>query len=139
MRKLLTTTMTIAALTMLAAHQPVLADGACERAAETFKLTIKVIRNRPTEVTHRGQSAEDLYVCPGDQIEWKLIDPASAAAFYVDFAGGAPFAGATRRNANNGKILVTIAGDGLRPGASFKYDIGIDGGGVWDPRLIIDE
>ena len=138
MRRLLTITTMIAATALLCSPAPALADGACERGAETFKLKIKVRDNKPVEVTHRGSNAETLAVCPGDQIEWKLINPASAPSFFVNFASSAPFRGESRRNASNGKILVTIS-DGLSAGASFKYDIGIDGGGVWDPVIIIDE
>ena len=118
---------------------PANADGACDREPMSFDLKIKVLDNRPVEVTLRGQNAEDLHVCVGDEVEWKLINPANAGDFFVSFAGAAPFGGEKRRNSNNGKIVVTIGGSDAAPGASFKYDIGIDGGGVWDPRIIIDD
>jgi hypothetical protein len=138
MRRLLTITITIAASALLSLPAPVLAAG-CEREPEMFKLKIKVRDNKPIEVTHRGQNAEDLVVCPNDQVEWMLINPASAESFFVNFASGAPFGGGAQKSSNNGKIVVTIGGSAAQPGAVFKYDIGVTGGGVWDPRIIIDE
>jgi len=130
----------LAAVFCLAAiSSPALADGNCDRDPMTFKLKVKVRENKPVGVTHRGQDAEDLRVCVGDSVEWKLINPASAGDFFVDFPGGAPFAGGTMQNARNGKVLVTIGAPDVTPGASYKYDIGITDGGVWDPRIIIEE
>ena len=129
----------IVAAAFLYSAAPASADGACDRDPATFKLKIKVRENRPVEVTHRGENAEDLRVCVGDSVEWKLINPASADDFFVEFSSGAPFPGPALQNASNGKVLVTIGGSAAMPGASFKYDIGITGGGVWDPRIIIDE
>ena len=138
MRRVMTIAITMVALALPVFSEPASAAG-CERGPELFKLKIKVRDNKPVEVTHRGQDAEDLVVCPGDQIEWKLINPASAESFFVDFVDGAPFGGDVLKNSNNGKILVTIGGGDVEPGAVFKYDIGVANGGVWDPRIIIDD
>ena len=104
------------------------------------KLIVIVNERRPTKVVHAGAggaNADDLTVCIGDNIEWKVVGPDKA--FYVDFLGGAPFDGDAKKNSNaNGKILVTVGGP-AEPGMSYKYDIGIVDGGVWDPRIIIAE
>jgi len=139
MSKLFPLTLLVAATCLLALSGPALADGNCDREPMTFKLKIKVRDDKPIGVTYRGGDAEELLVCLNDQIEWKLIDPASAAEFFIDFKSGAPFGGDPNRRAMNGKVLVTIGGPDVTPGTSYKYDIGIVDGGVWDPRIIISE
>jgi hypothetical protein len=139
MRRLKTITTIIAAAGLLGLAAPALADGPCDRGPMTFKLKVKVQQNKPVGVTYRGSDAENLRVCPNDMVEWKLINPASAGELFIDFKNSAPFSGNKMRRANNGKVLVTISGPDVRPGASFKYDIGITNGGVWDPRIIIEE
>lgn len=139
MNRRLSLTLLAAATGLMAVSSPALADGNCDRDPMTFKLKIKVRQNTPIEVTHRGRDAEELRVCPNDQIEWKLINPASASELFIDFKSAAPFDGDKLRKARNGKVLVTIGGPDVRAGMSFKYDIGITDGGVWDPRIIIEE
>jgi hypothetical protein len=114
-----------------------LAQGVCDGEFNSHKLMIHVSDNRPTRVTQAGQSADDLYVCIGDKIEWQLVG--SAKQFYVDFLNGAPFDGAGKKNSNNnGKISVVVGGS-AQPGMAYKYDIGIADGGVLDPRIIVSE
>lgn len=104
----------------------------CDRAAKTFKLKIKVKNNKPTKVT-KGfwTNADTVNVCRGDTIEWKL----RGKKFYIDFPGKTPF-GANKKE-NNNKITWTVSADAAR-GDSYKYDIGIVGGGVLDPIIIVD-
>ncbi len=111
------------------------AQGSCEGGPSSHKIMIHVSDNRPTRVTQHGQSADDVYVCIGDQIEWQLVG--SAKQFYVDFVDGVPFDGAGKKNSNNnGKISVVVGGS-AQPGMAYKYDIGLVDGGVLDPRIIV--
>lgn len=105
----------------------------CERAAKTFKLKIKVQNDKPTKVTKGfwGKDAEKLHVCRGDTIEWKL----RGKKFYIDFPRTTPF-GTNKKEADN-KISWTVSAEAAR-GDSYKYDIGIVGGGVLDPIIIVD-
>ena len=105
----------------------------CERAAKTFKLKIKVKNDKPTKVTKGifGKNADTLNVCRGDTVQWKL----NGKKFYIDFPRTTPFG--TNKKENNNKITWTISADAAR-GDSYKYDIGIVGGGVLDPIIIVD-
>ncbi len=105
----------------------------CERSAKTFKLKIKVRDDKPTKVTRGllGRNADTVNVCRGDTIEWKL----NGKKFYIDFPRTTPFA--TNRKENDNKITWTVSADAAR-GDSYKYDIGIVGGGVLDPIIIVD-
>ncbi len=105
----------------------------CDRSAKTFKLKIKANNNKPTKVTKGifGKKADTLNVCRGDTIEWKL----SGKKFYINFPRSTPFE--SNKKENNNKISWTISDDAVR-GDSYKYDIGIVGGGVLDPIIIVD-
>ncbi len=120
---------------VLASYGEVQAQGQdpCARAAKTFKLKIKVKNNKPTKVTKGvfGKNAGTLNVCRGDTIEWKL----NGKKFYIDFPRTTPFD--TNKKENNNKISWTIRADATR-GDSYKYDIGIVGGGLLDPIIIVD-
>ena len=116
---------------------PVLADNDCRRDPQTFTLKIKLKQNKPVAVTHKGKDAEIFHVCMGDTIEWK-ISGWGRKDFYVEFERQVPTNGPAKKPANNGKILVTIAGGDARPGGDYKYLIGVVGGGEWDPRVIVD-
>lgn len=109
-------------------------DSVCDRSAETFKLKIKVKNNKPTKVVKGifGSNADTLNVCRGDTIEWKL----NSKKFFIEFPGKTPF-DEKKKNSNNGKVITTVSSDAER-GVSYKYDIGIEGGGVLDPIIIID-
>lgn len=107
----------------------------CDRAEKTFKLKIKVKNNKPTKVTTgfwRKKNADTLNVCRGDTVEWNL----SGNKFYIDFPRTTPF-GTNKKNSENNKIAWTVSADAAR-GDSYKYDIGIVGGGVLDPIIIVD-
>ncbi len=106
----------------------------CERSAKTFKLKIKVRDDKPTKVTRGllGRNADTLNVCRGDTIEWKL----SGKKFYIDFPRTTPFS-ANKKNSENNKVSWTVSADAAR-GDSYKYDVGIVGGGVLDPIIIVD-
>ena len=113
-----------------------LAQDDCGGESSSYKLMVHVSNNKPTRVTHKGQDADDFYVCNGDEVEWQLVG--SAKQYWVDFIDGAPFGGASRRDSdNNGKIQVIIDGDAGPEG--YKYDIGLADGGLLDPRIIIGE
>lgn len=110
------------------------AQGACGEESSSYKLMIHVSENKPTRVTHNGQDADDFYVCNGDEVEWQLVG--SDKQYWVNFLDGAPFSGDQRKNSNNnGKVSVVIDGSAQ----SYKYDIGIEGGGVLDPKIIIGD
>ena len=105
----------------------------CDRAAKTFKLKIKENNDKPTKVTKGffGRNADTLNVCRGDTIEWKL----NGKKFYIDFPRSTPFG--TNKKENSDRISWTISDAAVR-GESYKYDIGIVGGGVLDPIIIVD-
>lgn len=109
-------------------------DSACDRGPETFKLKIKVKNDTPTKVVKGffGQNADTLNVCRGDTIEWKF----NSKKFFIEFPGKTPF-DEKKKNSKNGKVTTTVRSDAER-GVSYKYDIGIDGGGVLDPIIIVD-
>lgn len=130
-------TATILSLGLFMAGQAPLADGHCTRSAQTFKLMIKLSNNKPVEVTHKGQDAENFHVCMGDSIEWKIAGP-GRKDFYINFEDRVPTSGPAEKSSNNGKILVTIDGGEAEAGSSYKYLIGVVGGGEWDPRVIVD-
>lgn len=110
-------------------------DSACDRGPETFKLKIKVKSDTPTKVVKGfwGQNANTVNVCRGDTIEWKLSDK----SFFIEFPGKTPF-DENKKNSKNGKVTTTVSAD-AEGGVSYKYDVGIDGGGVLDPIIIVDD
>ncbi|MBT8090331.1 MAG: hypothetical protein KJO01_09000 [Gammaproteobacteria bacterium] len=110
-------------------------ETACDRDPETFKLKIKVKNDTPTKVVKGffGSNADTLNVCRGDTIEWKF----NKKKFFIEFPGKTPF-DEKKKSSKNGKVTTTVRSDAER-GVSYKYDIGIDGGGVLDPRIIVDE
>ncbi len=113
---------------------PPVSAGVCGDESTTYKLVIRVVQDRPAEVLHHGQNADELHVCPGDGIEWKL--QGSEKSFYLDFLAGAPFSGDNRPNSHSGKILVSI--DNASSGDIFDYNIGLIDGEEMDPRIIVD-
>ncbi len=128
---------TIVAGLMLAATS---AANACDGQTELFKLKISVNSDEtPFKVTHKGEDAEDLTVCVGDEIEWKLVG--QAKKFFVNFGDRAPFPadpdGKHKKNSSNDKITVTVTGPASDD--PYKYDIGIVGGGLWDPRIVVED
>jgi hypothetical protein len=136
----ITTTIFVSGLFFVAAFMidgQSFAQDSCGNGAKSLKLMIHVSDNKPTRVTQGGQDADDVYACIGDEIEWQLVGPAKK--FFVDFINDAPFDGAVKKiSNNNGKITVVIGGS-AQPGMAYKYDIGIDGGGVLDPRIIVGD
>ena len=109
-------------------------DSACDRSPETFKLKIKVKNDTPTEVVKGlfGWNADTLNVCRGDTVEWKLNNK----KFFIEFPGKTPF-DEKKKDSKNGKVTTTVRSDAER-GVSYKYDIGIEGGGILDPIIIIE-
>ena len=109
-------------------------DSVCDRSAETFKLKIKVKNDTPTAVVKGflGWNADTVNVCRGDTIEWKF----NAKKFFIEFPGKTPF-DEKKKNSKNGKVTTTVSSDAER-GVSYKYDVGIEGGGVLDPIIIVD-
>lgn len=106
----------------------------CDRDPETIKVKIKEKNNTPTKVTKGlfGSDADSINACRGDTIQWKL----SGKKFFIKFPNESPFRN-KEKTSSNGKLEITI-GSEAKDGASYKYDIGIDGGGVLDPIIIID-
>lgn len=106
----------------------------CDRSAKTIKLKIKEKNNKPIKVTKGlfGKNADTINACRGDTIEWKL----SGKKFFVEFPTESPI-DKKKENSNNGKLRITIGAE-AKAGARYKYDVGIDGGGILDPIIIID-
>lgn len=135
--RIIKATVLLAGLGLLASP-PVQADGHCEREAKKFTLLIEVMRGQPVGVTHNGRDAENFKVCLGDSIQWQLKERGDTK-FYVKFEQGkVPTTGAAMKPSGGGNILVRIAGGQAKRGSSYKYTIGVDGGGEWDPRVIVD-
>ena len=84
---------------------------------------------------YKGGSAEEVHVCIGDTIHWVLIG--SDRKYFVDFGAGAPFEGAKRLGSNGTNIKVTVGGP-ASPGSSYKYDVEFEGGGILDPRIVVN-
>ena len=57
----------------------------------------------------------------------------SDRTFFVDFFGGAPFAGDSRRERNTQLTVTISAGPG-----DYAYDVGLDGDPGMDPVIIVD-
>ena len=126
----------MAALLLVFGPTAAVADNHCEEGRnQTHKLKIRVVDDEPVEISQGGRDAQDLHVCLGDSIEWTL--QGEAREFYLEFPEGAPFPGGQYMPARNHKIEVTV--ESGEPGQAFKYNIGIVGGKVWDPRIIIDD
>ncbi len=126
----------VAAIAATAITQNAYAQSSCEGERQSFKLIVRVVSNNPVEVMNSGLNANNLHVCIGDEIEWQLVG--AAKQFYVNFVAGVPFDGAGKTNSNNNGKITIVVGGSAEPGESYKYDIGIVGGGVLDPRIIID-
>ena len=84
------------------------------------------------ELSYRGGSAENVYVCQGDNVQWVLTG--SDRSFFVDFFSGAPFAGASKRGSSGGAVSVTIGDDT----GSHDYGVEFEGGEPMDPRIIVE-
>ena len=112
-----------------------MAQRSCADGPMQHKVRIRVVQDRPVEVLLKGMNADDLHVCLGDTVEFKL--QGSEKKFYLRFADGSPFSSGDNPQSSNGKIEMTV--DTGSPGDAFKYDIGIEGGEVWDPRIVIDD
>jgi plastocyanin len=110
------------------------AQDACTGPAETHTLMVNQTNNVPTGVTLGNEPADDLYVCPGDTVAWIL----QGLGFTINFPGATPFNANSHRPVDAGRVTAVVRSD-VAPGESFKYDISIDGGGVLDPRIIIQE
>jgi len=113
---------------------PPVSAGTCGEESTSYKLIIRIVQDRPVEVLHRGKNADELHVCPGDNIEWKL--QGSEKQFYLEFLADAPFSGDSRPNSHSGKISVSI--DNASSGDIFDYNIGLIDGFEMDPRIIVD-
>jgi len=106
----------------------------CSGEPQSYKLKIRVVQDRPVEVLHKGENADDFHVCPGDDIEWKL--QGSAKKFYLNFIDGAPFTGDSEQHSKNGKISVTV--DGANGGEVLPYDLALFVGAPIDARIIVE-
>ena len=113
----------------------VAAAGDCDRPATTFDLKIKVKNKKPTEVEIDNKDAETLVVCVNDTIVWKVSGNADES-FFIEFREDSPLSGDKKKNHENGKVEATVIGPARAD--PYKYDIGVDGGEVWDPRIIVE-
>ena len=84
------------------------------------------------ELSYRGGSAENVYVCRGDTLRWVLTGP--DRSYFVDFFNGAPFDGDTKVGSSDGVVAVTIGDDT----GSYDYGVEFDGGEPMDPRIIVE-
>jgi len=107
-------------------------DDPCGRNAQTFNLKIKIKDNTPTEVMKGDKNADELHVCRGDTIEWKLQNK----RFFLTFADRTPL-DSKAKISTNGKITAVVS-DSAEREVSYKYGIGIGGGGTLDPMIIVD-
>ena len=107
-------------------------DDPCDRDAQTFDLKIKIKNNTPTEVMKGDKNANELHVCRGDTIEWKLRNK----SFFITFPDRTPLDSKAKISTNN-KITVVVS-DSAEREVSFKYGIGIGGGGTLDPIIVVD-
>ena len=105
----------------------------CDGRTKTHTLMINETNKVPMGVTLGNAPADDLYVCPGDTVAWIL----QGLGFEIDFPGGTPFNGNVHR-ATAGRVAMVVRSDVAR-GAAFKYNISIDGGGLLDPRIIVQD
>jgi hypothetical protein len=87
------------------------------------------------ELRYNGGSAAEVHVCIGDQIKWVLNGP--NRKYFVDFFADAPFAGTKRLGSNGNVVTVTVGGPAER-GSGYDYDVEFDGGGVLDPRIVVN-
>ncbi len=107
----------------------------CDGRAQTHTLMINETNNVPTGVSLGNAPADDLYVCPGDTVAWIL----QGRGFAISFLDGTPFGGTEHRaGPGAGRVSAVVRLDVAR-GAAFKYEISIDGGGVLDPRIIVQD
>ncbi|MFQ6004137.1 MAG: hypothetical protein ACE5OQ_01425 [Woeseia sp.] len=104
----------------------------CIRDAEAFYIKIKIKNDMPTEVLRGNKNADDLHVCRGDTIEWKL----QTKKFFINFRDRTPF-DSHEKISRNGKVT-TVVSETAERGVAYKYDISIDGGGTLDPTIIVD-
>jgi plastocyanin len=109
------------------------AQDACAGPAETHTMMINQTNHVPNGVSLGNEPAVDLYVCPGDTVAWIL----QGLGFTIDFPGATPFNANSHRPVSAGRVTAVVRSDA--PPGAFKYDISIDGGGVLDPRIIVQE
>jgi len=127
----------IAATTLIAAalilgSTTSFSQDACDRGGN-HTIQVQAGEDGRPVLSYRGGSAESVYVCRGDQVQWVLTD--SDRSFFVDFFDNAPFSGAARRGSSGGTVSVTI-GDTV---GSYDYGVGFAGGAPMDPRIIVDD
>jgi hypothetical protein len=123
----------LCAVPALVLSQDVLADD-CDRAPRTFDLKIKVKNKKATEVIYKGENGDEITVCVNDTIVWKISGP-EPEGFFIEFEGDSPLSGDKRKSQTGGKVEAVVTGP-VRSDP-YKYNIGIDGGEVWDPRIVV--
>lgn len=109
----------------------------CDRDSKVFSLKIKVKNDVPVEVV-KGlfgwENANEINVCRGDTIKWKIQHRND---YELRFRDASPLAAGKNVRSQSGKIETTVRDDAER-GIRYKYDIALDGGGTWDPIIILD-
>ncbi len=130
-RKIILSAVMAGLLTLPGIH--IYAQDPCGGRPETHTLMINVTNNVPSGVRRGNEAADDLYVCPGDTVAWIL----QGRGFTINFPGATPFNVNSHRPAA-GRVTAVVRSDVAR-GASFKYEISVDGGGVLDPRIIVQD
>ncbi len=83
---------------------------------------------------YRGEPAEGVHVCRGDQVQWELTGP--NREFFVDFFAGAPFDGATRLGSDGNVVRIEIGNSVDR--RAYDYGLNFADEPEMDPSIIVD-
>ena len=104
---------------------------ACDRGGN-HTIQVRPGADGKPELSYKGGSAENVYVCRGDQVQWVLTG--ADRSYFVDFSNSAPFDGATKVGSSDGVVAVTIGDDT----GSYDYGVEFEGGEPMDPRIIVE-
>jgi len=106
----------------------------CDGPAMEHELKIKLTASgkKPEGVYKGWKKAEEVEVCPGDFVEWKLQ---GKKEFRIEFSNQNPFVELDSES-NRFRLSGRIDEDAPR-GERFKYDVTLLYGGKLDPIIII--
>lgn len=111
--------------------------------AKTESLTIKLKDGVPDRVERDdGSNGNEIHVCPGDYIRWKLDGSEFSLLFKDTRAGKVPFEWtdgkkkSTKVKNDRWKLIEVVRGDVDR-GVPLKYDV-INPAGKLDPLIIVE-
>ena len=107
----------------------------CDRSAITWNLKVKVKSRKAVEVTYKGQDVETLRVCQGDTVTWK-IQGVSWRKLEIEFPDKTPVKDGKKKLGPKHTVTAKIAGPVSQD--YYKYDIVVENGKKWDPRIIVE-